>query len=168
MKNLIFAITLILSINVCAQNEFKNTKVFVRVYDLQGNKMSQGKILSISDTSLQLKRYGESIEIPVSSIGLIKTKRSAGHNILIGVIGGAMVGALAAAPFAAMNGDAALVAEMAASLAVPAGILGGIATLFKNKKPKSYEINGDKVKWKEFKEMIVKSRVVARFNFFAN
>ena len=43
MKNLIFAITLILSINVCAQNEFENTNIFVRVYDLEGEKIGKSR-----------------------------------------------------------------------------------------------------------------------------
>jgi len=153
MKNLIFAITLIMSLNIWAQNRFENTNVFVRVYDLQGKKISKGKILSISETSLQV----ESVEIPVNSIGSIKTKRSAGHNVLEGaVIGASTMGILGAATanqdsfFTA--GDSAVIGAVFGGTAGAA--IGGITILFKNSK--SYEINGDFEKWKAFEEMIIK------------
>ena len=160
MKNLIFAITLILGINVCAQNAYENTNVFVRVYDLQGNKIGKGKILSISESSLQLNRKRESVEIPVSSIGSIKTKRSAGNNVLIGAVTGAttmaILGAATADPDAWICCNTA--AEGATAGALVGGTvgaaIGGITILFKNSK--SYEINGDKAKLKAFKEMIIK------------
>ena len=159
MKNLIFAITLILGINVCAQNGFENTNLFVRVYDLQGNKIGKGKILSISETSLQLNRKGESVEIPVSSIGSIKTKRSAGNNVLIGaVIGATSMAILGTATADPDDGWGWTAAEGAAGGALGGALggaaIGGITILFKNSK--SYEINGDKAKWKAFKEMIIK------------
>ncbi len=163
MKNLIFVITLILSINVCAQNGFENTNVFVRVYDLQGKKIGKGKILSISETSLQLNRKGESMEIPVSSIGSIKTKRSAGHNVLVGAVIGASTMAFLGA--ATADPDAWLILPRTAGEGAAAGallggtvgaVIGGITILFKNSK--SYEINGDKVKWEEFTTDISKPR----------
>jgi hypothetical protein len=159
MKNLIFAITLILSINVCAQDELENPNVFVRIFDLQDEKIDKGKILSISDTSLQLYRKGESVRIPVSSIGLIKTKRSAGNNVLIGAATGAatmaILGIATADPdIVWMYGYTA--GEGAAGGALLGGTagaaIGGITILFKNSN--SYEINGDELKWKAFKEMI--------------
>ncbi len=160
MKNLILVITLILSINVCAQNGLENTNVFVRVYDLQGKKISKGKILSISETSLQLNRKGESMNIPVESIGSIKTKRSAGNNVLFGAATGAttmaILGAATADPDAWIFGYTA--GEGAATGALLGGTagaaIGGITILFKNSK--SYEINGDKVKLKAFTELKLK------------
>jgi len=159
MKNLIFAITLILSINVCAQNGFENTYVFVRVYDLQGKKIGKGKIFSISETSLQLNRKGESVKIPVSSIGFIKTKHSEGNNVLVG----AVIGATTMGIFGATIAEPGLLFGFSASEGAAGGVvlggiagaaIGGITILFKNSK--SYEINGDKAKWKAFKEMIIK------------
>ena len=160
MKNLIFTITLILSINLCAQNEFENTNIFVRVYDLDGKKIGKGKILSISETSLQLYRKGESVKVKVNGIGSIKTKHSAGNNVLVGAVTGAttmaILGAVTADPddwilgYTAGEGAAA-----GAFLGGTAGAAIGIITiLFKNSK--SYEINGDIEKWKAFKEMIIR------------
>jgi len=159
MKNLIFAISMILSINVCAQNGFENANVFVRAYDLQGKKISKGKILSISETSLQLNRNGESMEIPLSSLGSIKTKHSAGNNILVGAATGAttmaLLGVATADPDAFLGYTAGGGAVLGGILGAPLGaVIGGITILFKNSK--SYEINGDKIKWKEFKEVIIK------------
>ena len=151
MKILIFVITLILSFNLCAQNGIENTNIFVRVYDLQGKKIGKGKILSISETSLQLNRKRESITIPVISIGLIKTKRSAGNNLLIGATTGAalmaIIGAAVADPDDFLGRGPVIVLATLEGL-VAGVVIGGITILFKNSK--TYEINGDKVKWKAF------------------
>ena len=159
MKTLIFIITLILSINVCAQNEFENTDVFVRVYDLQGKKIGKGKILSISETSLQLNKKGNSLTVPLANIGSIKTKHSGGNNVLIGAATGAAVmavlGAATADPDAWILGYTA--GEGAAAGAILGGTagaaIGGITILFKNSK--SFEINGELEKLLAFKEMIL-------------
>ena len=159
MKNLIILITLILSLNVCAQNEFENTNMFVRVYDLEGKKIGKGKILSISETSLQLYRKGESVIVKVNGIGSIKTKHSAGNNVLVGAATGATTMAILGA--ATADPDAWIFGYTAGEGAVTGAFLGGtvgaaiggITILFKNSK--SYEINGDIEKWKAFKEMII-------------
>lgn len=159
MKNLIFTIALLLSLNIWAQDALKNTNIFVRVYDLQDNKIGKGKIHSFSDTSLQLYRKGEPVEIPVSNIGSIKTKRSAGNNVLYGAVTGAgtmaVLGAATADPDAWIFGyTAGEGAAAGAFLGGTAGAaIGGITILFKN--PKTYEINGDQSKWKIFRESIV-------------
>jgi len=158
MKNLIFAITLLLSINICAQNELENRNVFVRVYDFQGKKIGKGNIFSISDSYLQLNWKRASVKIPVSSIGSIKTKRSAGNNIILGATVGATSLAIVGAASASSDGFLGYTAtEGAVGGAVLGGtagaIIGGITIVFK--KTTSYEINGDKLKLKAFKEMII-------------
>ena len=146
MKNLFFAIALVLSVNISAQVGPEKANVFVRVYDLQGKKISKGNILSISDTLLQLKGKREPMKIAARSIGLIKTKHSGGNNVLIGAVSGATFLAILGA--AAYNPGSWVVGSAAAGAAI-----GGITTLFKNSK--SYKINGDELKWKEFKESII-------------
>ena len=158
MKNLFFVIALILGINISAQVGTEKTNVFVRVYDLQGKKISKGNIFSISDTLLQLKGKIEPIKIAANSIGLIKTKHSGGKNVLIGAISGAtffaILGAATADPDALVLGYSA--GEGAASGALLGGIsgaaIGGITILFNNSA--TYIINGDELKWKAFSEMI--------------
>lgn len=159
MKNLIFVITFILSINICAQNKFENSNVFVRVYNLQGKKIGKGKILSISDMSLQLNKKVASVEIPANSIGSIKTRRSAGHNVIAGTVIGAstmaILGAATADPDSFLGWSAGEGAAGGAFIGGTVGAaIGGITILFKNSK--SYEINGDLEKWKAFNEIIIK------------
>ncbi|MFT5244311.1 MAG: hypothetical protein ACI8QQ_002249 [Psychroserpens sp.] len=158
MKTLFFAIAFVLSININAQEGTKEANVFVRVYDLQNKKISKGNILLISDTSIELKAKKGPMKIEAKGIGLIKTKRSAGNNILKGaVIGGsvfALLGVATADPDAWILGYTA--AEGAAAGAILGGTagaaIGGLSSLFKNSE--SYTINGDEFKFKEFKEMI--------------
>ncbi len=168
MKNLILAITLILGINVCAQDEFVNSNVFVRVFDLQDKKIGKGKIFSFSGTALKLSRNGKPVEIPVSNIGTIRTKHSAGNNILIGAASGVVAGAILGSinpPTDSSGGTFTSATSIGGSsgeeftsgliVGVISGtIIGGITILFKNSK--SYEINGDKAKLKSFKEIIIK------------
>jgi hypothetical protein len=158
MKNLFFAIALLLSITISAQEGAEKANVFVRVYDLKGEKISKGKILSISDTLLQLKGGKGSVKIVANSIGLIKTKRSEGNNVLIGAATGAtalaILGAATADPndwlFGYTAGEGA---ALGVFLGAPIGAaIGGVTILFK--KSKSYIINGDELKLKEFKETI--------------
>ena len=160
MKHLIFAMILILSSTIYAQNQIENTNIFVRVYDFQGKKIGKGKILSISETSLQLYSKGESVNVMADGIGSIKTKHSAGNNVLMGTAVGAtsmaLLGAVTADPdawlFGYTAGEGAAVGALLGGTAGAA--IGGITILFKNSK--SYEINGEIEKWKAFKEMIIK------------
>lgn len=169
MRNLIFAISLILTINVCAQNRFENAKVFVRVYNLQGKKIGKGKIITISPTSIQinsklspqLNGNRELVEIPVDSIGTIKTKHSEGNNILvgaaIGAVTGAIIGAVTTSPesaddlFFPISKEEAAVAGVVLG-GIAGGGFGAISILFKNSE--FYEINGDMIKWVAFTEIM--------------
>jgi len=156
MKNLFFAIALILSINISAQKGTEKTNVFVRVYDLQGKKISKGNILSISDSLLQLKGKREPMKIATRSIGLIKTKHSGGNNVLKGAVIGATGLAILMAATAGEDTYHDAAGGAAAGVFV-GGIfgaaVGGVTSLFKNSK--TYEINGDKEKWEAFKQMII-------------
>jgi hypothetical protein len=158
MKNLIFAITLIVCFNNYAQDGVKKANIFVRVYDLQGNKIGKGRINYITDTLLHLSRNKEYLDIPVRSIGTIKTNRSAGNNILVGAATGAT--ALAIFGVATSDRDPGWIewnAGEGAVLGVVVGgiggaAIGGITVLFKN--PVFFEINGSALKLKAFKELI--------------
>lgn len=132
--------------------------MFVRVYDLSGNKIHKGKVVSATETSLQLKGVKEDIIIPVSGIGKIKTKRSAGNNILYGSIAGGL--ALGIIMASTADPDALFLDYSAGQGffgglllgAAPGGALGGITALFK--KPLTFNINGDPDKWKVFHSMM--------------
>jgi hypothetical protein len=154
MKNVLFVMALFLGTQAFAQGGIESKKIFVRVYNLKGNKIGKGKILSFSDDAIQLNKGKAPLNILLSDIGSIKTKRSAGHNILIGASAGAAAGiviALLAADDS--NVDDALISS---SLATGSGILmgatgaavGGLTALFK--KVETYSIDGDAGKWTSF------------------
>ena len=145
MKVLAFVFAILFAHDLSAQKP-----IFIRVYDLKGNKIGKGHVLSVTDTSLRLKE--KNVIIPVSAIGSIRTKHSAGNNILIGsVIGTTTMAILGAASGGGDNsyytsGEGAALGPL---VGLPLGAaLGGITVLFKNSK--TYLINGDSTRWKEF------------------
>ena len=89
MKYLLFTIALFLCVNITAQELPKKSKIFVRVYNNEGQKIAKGKILKITDSTLVLKKGSRSITVPSSEISNIKTKRTKGHSVLMGALPGA-------------------------------------------------------------------------------
>ena len=158
MKYLLFTIMFVLSVNFFAQDKVDKPGKFIRIYDLQGKKISKGKIKSITETSVSVIFLGKLSEIPLSNIGIIKTKHSAGNNIAKGAI----IGASSLAIIGLTNGDnkgeyVTVTASDKAMLGFISGsilgtIIGGITTIFK--KPKTYIINGNPIKFNEFKKKI--------------
>lgn len=130
---------------------------FVRVYNLKGQKINKGQVAVVTDTSLQLQKEDTLVTIPVTYIGSIKTKRSAGNNLLTGAIIGAsamaIIGAVTADPNEWVGWTAGEGAAGGAIIGLPLGAaIGGISILFKNSK--TYLINGDTTKWKAFQSAV--------------
>jgi hypothetical protein len=152
-KIAVFVISLILCTSVFAQNAIENPKIFVRIYDLQGKKIAKGKVASVTDTSIRLIRGRKKIDtIPASNIGLIKTKRSGGHNVLLGAATGAVIIGVSVASdtnednaFFSVEGDILAGAIMGGTVGA---VLGGITVYTKN--TVTYEINGKVSKWNDF------------------
>jgi hypothetical protein len=150
----LFYLILLISLNYKLSAQ-KST--FVRVYNLTGQKIYKGDVLMVTDSSLQLKGKSTPMNIPVRDIGSIKTKRSAGHNILIGSIAGAssmaIFGAATADPDEFLGYTAGEGIAAGILIGAPPGvIIGGISALFKN--PDTYLIDGDILKWKVFQKSI--------------
>ncbi|MEN3325079.1 hypothetical protein VP395_15180 [Mariniflexile soesokkakense] len=155
IKILVFTIVLMFNMGIYAQNELKTHSIFVRVYNLEGKKISKGSIVFINDSILGLKNSIEKKKISLKEIGFIKTKRSAGSNVLIGVLAGTTIGAIAGAssadpddwflPYTA--GEGAVIFGGIGALG--GGIIGGFTAL--PKKVETYIINGDKDKWLLFR-----------------
>src|SRR5690349_21388788 len=59
-------------------------KFFVRLYNNSGEKVAKGYLLEGSDTTVEVKHQHKTIGLPVTEISFIKTRRSAGHSILVG------------------------------------------------------------------------------------
>ena len=119
--------------------------------------MNKGKVLAVNDTTLVLQRKNGAVNIDIRTIGLIKTKRSEGNNVLIGsLIGfsiGAIIGVATADPDDWFGYSAS---EGATGIGLVGAVIGtGIgAVTIPLKNSKSYIINGDASKWKVFEEMI--------------
>lgn len=149
----IFILLILLTARNYAQN--KNETIFLRVYTLEGKKIT-GNIYSINDSLLVLKRGDKEFSITPNSIKTIKTKRSGGANILIGVGIGALVGGLVGNSqgddepglFSYSKEDYTLIYGLTG-----AAIGGAVGALtLTGKKSKKYRINGDLEKWKLFLE----------------
>jgi len=74
MKNVLFVMALFLGTQAFAQGGIESKKIFVRVYNLKGNKIGKGKILSFSDDAL------------------ISSSLATGSGILMGATGAAVGG----------------------------------------------------------------------------
>jgi len=124
------------------------------VYDLKGNKIARGRVLSATDTSLQLK--GLTMSIPVRNIGSIRTKHSAGNNVLIGsIVGTCTIGipfAIAGVDYASGEDDAAAAVVGVITGSVAGAVIG--AATIPLKKSKLYLIDGNPEKWKTFRSAI--------------
>lgn len=160
IKPVMLLLVLVLSTNIYAQKETVEKGMFVRVFNLDGKKINKGHVAFVVDTLLGLKKNGNDVEINVKEIGIIKTRRSAGHNILVGsAIGtttGAILGVASADPDAWIFGYTAAEGATGFGLAGALGgaAIGGISIAFKNSK--TIIINGDLAKFKIFKDTLVK------------
>jgi len=154
MKFLFYITLALISSSILYAQETKNKAApFVRVYDLNGEKISRGRIASVTDTSLITGPREKPVNIGVSKIGFIKTKRSVGNNILWGAAIGVGIGAISGI---ATGGEDEWwgKGEGAGGFglyfgAIGAGI-GAITAIFK--KSKTFPVDGDVSKWKAFRE----------------
>ena len=149
-----------------AQNE-NSKKLFVRVFDLNGNKIEKGPVGYINDTLLVLNKKKEVIKIKVGTIGKIKTKRSTGHDVLVGsAIGGitlAIVGAAISKEETKTGtgffGDYEYTSGTSSGEGAAIGGTIGLATgalvglgISAFKKTRTYRIDGDLENWQFFLE----------------
>ena len=159
-KGILLLFLLLFSLSSYAQDNTQNVEEFVRVYNLEGKKIGKGKISFINDTIIRINKAGRNESIEIKDIGLIKTKRSAGHNVLIGSsIGGtllAIMGGASADPDAWVLGYSTEEGVLGGALigGVGGAAVGGITALFKDSN--TYIINGDLEKLKLCIEMISK------------
>lgn len=154
MKTLLFSLALILSLNVFAQDKSKTP--FLRVFNLDGKKIAKGRLVQVTDSTLTLRKNKETIDVIFSDIGIIKTKRSFGNNVLTG----AGIGAGTVGLFGAISSPGSGYFSYGPGQGLGAGILigapfgaaaGGLLGLFKNRK--TIEINGNEEQWKAFKNL---------------
>ncbi len=158
MKNLFFTIGVLLCVTIYAQEGTIKNTLFVRIYNLEGDKMNKGKVLTVNDTIIQLLKNKETVNIDMITIGLIKTKRSAGNNVLIGSLIGLTIGAIVGV--ASADPDALILGYSASEGGTGGGLVGAVlgsglgAATIPLKNSKTYIINGDASRWKVFQEKI--------------
>ena len=149
MKYIITSLIFLLCLNVYAQEEIPQEKIFLRVYNLKGKKICKGKVFSVSDSFLKLNLNNKITQISFEEIGYVKTKRSAGHNALMGASIGTTLGMIGS------SGESSYIPD-----AVGIGILttgGGLLGLltWSSKNYYEFEINGNLENFKQFKETII-------------
>ena len=89
-KSIVMLLVLAFSMNLLAQNEQNETRTFIRIFNFEGNKVNKGYFQFINDGYLWIRSNKNIVQIDVTEIAHIKTKRSAGNKALLGaVIGGA-------------------------------------------------------------------------------
>ncbi|MEL0457528.1 hypothetical protein WJN01_14910 [Flavobacteriaceae bacterium SZ-1-7] len=152
----LLAISLLLS--NCLYGQVESKSVFIRVYNLEGKKISKGKIVSLNDSILRLTLAGVKKSVNFKDIGYIKTKRSGGHNVGMGILIGGTVGAIAGATLFEPDppgtwirytrGDNAGIGAILGSMSGAA--IGGVTAL--TKKSKTFIINGNSQNWNAFQE----------------
>jgi len=163
MKKVILLLTLLISINISAQQENKTQNLFVRVLDIDGNKIGKGHIYSINDSLLILSKNKKLKELYLKEIGKIKTKRSRGSNVLVGATSGILVGAIlgsvnsptdsSGGTFTWAGSSSGEELASGVTFGVLSGtILGGISGLFKNSK--TFNIDANPEEWRFFVEAV--------------
>jgi len=154
MKTIIIAISILLSMHIYAQNNQETKDSFVRVYDLEGQKIAKGRISEVGVMTLTLQKNRGVMTVSVSDIGSIKTRRSVGNNVLIGSVAGVTLGAIAGAT---TDDDAGWFGYSEAEYTVGGAVIvgtgglaiGAITGLLKD--IETYQIDGDQIKWQVFK-----------------
>lgn len=154
MKSITFLALFILSLSVFAQQKHDVPAIFVRVYDLQGKKINKGKVFAVTDSLLHLSKKKEIVRIPVKTIGLIKTKRVAGYNVLLGTAIGAT--AMTAVFIGFDNPYLPIPIGTFFGSILGAGV-GAFSLLFRD--PLTFGINGNGSKLKAFEETIIKLKL---------
>ena len=128
---------------------------YVRVYNLEGQKINKGRVVYTNDSILGLKKGKQFHDIRILDIGYIKTKHSGGNNILVACLAGMSFGAIAGASTA---DDLFWVSPSEGATAfgllgaIGGAAIGGIVSGAKNRE--TFIIDGDINKWLIFKEFI--------------
>jgi len=166
-KSYYMRILLLVLLSMHSYNSIAQKKLFIRLFDLQGRKITSGKISTWTDSSITIgvsaNHYSE---VGVAQIGIIKTKRSIGHNVAVGAILGGGIFAISGAAsgetepqgswdffYITPAEGAALGLLFGASLGAA---VGGISGLFKNSQ--IYLIHGDRSKLKAFESTFTQQK----------
>jgi len=150
MKTLVFFFLTFLAVNIYSQK-----REFLRIYNLVGKKIANGRDYKITDSTIEFKDINKIIHY--SQINFIRTKHSFGHNIGLGSligIGSFGLFTLAANVQSDLFDKGTVVILFSTFIGAPSGaLIGAISNVFK--KPKKFDINGDIEKWKKFRSFFL-------------
>ena len=152
-KILIISLSLLCASFSYSQKTTSNKNTFIRLYNIEGKKIAKGKIVSLNDSIIQLKKNSKNTEVYIKEIGKIKTKRSKGHKVGMGGVIGASLGVVLGATYSKpgmITGDSKGERIMTGVLLGAFGgtVLGLISAGTKNSK--TFVINGNKENWNIF------------------
>ena len=132
--------------------------IFVRVYDLEGQKVAKGYIQSVDHDIVTVALRGKTTELPVAEIGKLRLKRSYGNAVVRGSYTGLGVGTALGVIYAlgddSISSDIGLVV-LPVGGAFYGGVIGAIIGIFK--KPVEVEINGQSEKLQDFYSVLGRS-----------
>lgn len=156
MRTIVAVLIVFIGFGGYAQQITENTGLYVRVFNLKKRKIARGKFVRVTDSSMVILERKEYRTVLVSDIGLIKTKRSPGHNVAVG----AGTGAFAFGVLGMASGEDSSFwfskEEGAAAGVIFGGVvgagIGGFSCAFK--KVSKFQIDGDSQKWKSFTDFI--------------
>jgi hypothetical protein len=131
--------------------------LFVRVYDMKGNKIDKGRVIAVTDSTLELNGKSKTDTILVQRIGSIRTRHSAGNTIgissAVGLVIGTVIGVAGSSQpnqqdqYQIMTPGEEVASGIALGL-LSGAIVGAIGTAFKDSK--HFIIHGNAAKWKAF------------------
>ncbi|WP_413995621.1 hypothetical protein [Maribacter sp. 2307ULW6-5] len=145
-----------------AQESGATDNPFIRVYNLEGRKIHKGRLQQVSDAGLRLIFNDSLVDVPVASIGKIRTKHSVGGYLLMGsIIGGSMGLGLIRGNWetetsSVYSGEERVVAVVGGT--VLGALVGGTTSVFK--KSKKFVINGNRAALLRFAQALAHKKKV--------
>jgi hypothetical protein len=159
MKHIVCLLAMVMMIHTSADAQ---KKIFLRFFDFSGNKFEKGRLIASTDSSIVVSRDTLLIEIPISKIYSIKTKRSFGHQALVSsfalAIPAGIIGYSSGDP---KSNDALNIftKDVTASIGIFCGVLSGVLTgALVSRFNQTFVINGDKEIWKRLNKKITTKR----------
>ncbi|SRR6266496_43681 len=155
MKQVILILFVGCMILICYKS---HSQAFIRVYNNHGKKIGKGKVLNMSDTSLEIMRNNNTDTILITKIGYIKIKRGLGADIAGGFGAGTILSVLITSDlikdveYIGARGWRIIGTGVLSGIA--AGTIAGAVSGIVAKRQKFF-INGDPEKWKIIKEKIL-------------